>query len=91
MFLKLSCTCAVVHNITKMHRIHTELLLSSEQLIQPEQFAEILCDDLDLNPVNFIPAIASAIKQQLSSGTSTEPDPGSTDQRVVIKVSRCSR
>ena len=34
-------------------------------LMTPEQFAEVLCDDLDLNPVNFIPAIAAAIKQQV--------------------------
>ena len=31
----------------------------------PEQFAEVLCDDLDLNAVNFIPAIASTVKQQV--------------------------
>ena len=42
-------------------------LCFSEQLITPETFAEILCDDLDLNAINFIPAIASAIRQQVSS------------------------
>jgi hypothetical protein len=25
----------------------------------------VLCDDLDLNPVNFVPAIAAAISQQV--------------------------
>lgn len=37
----------------------------TEQLITPEQFAEILCDDLDLNPISFVPAIAQAIRQQV--------------------------
>lgn len=30
-------------------------------------FSEILCDDLDLNPLTFVPAIASAIRQQIES------------------------
>ena len=34
-------------------------------MLTPEQFAEVLCDDLDLNPVNFVPAIAAAIAQQV--------------------------
>ena len=38
----------------------------NEQMLQPEQFAEIMCDDLDLNPVNFVPAITAAINQQVS-------------------------
>ncbi len=37
----------------------------NEQMLQPEQFAEIMCDDLDLNPVNFVPAITAAINQQV--------------------------
>lgn len=37
----------------------------NEQLITPEQFAEILCEDLDLKPMTFVPAIALAIKQQV--------------------------
>ncbi len=38
----------------------------TEQLITPEQYAEILCDDLDLNPIAFVPPIAQAIRQQAS-------------------------
>lgn len=38
-----------------------------EAMITPEQFAEILCDDLDLNPISFVPAIAQAIRQQVCS------------------------
>ena len=58
----------------------------TEQLITPAQFAEILCDDLDLNPLAFVPAIEASIKQQLEACPSTEPDPNAADQRVIIKV-----
>ncbi|KAF6023090.1 SMARCB1 [Bugula neritina] len=58
----------------------------NEQLISPEQFGEILCDDLDLNPIHFVPAIAGAIKQQLEANSCAEPDPSCTDQRVIIKL-----
>lgn len=60
----------------------------NECIITPEQFAEILCDDLDLNPVTFIPAISAAIRQQIDAF----PQDGnpiideSVDQRVVIKL-----
>ena len=37
----------------------------NEQMLQPEQFAEVLCDDLDLNPINFVPAVTAAINQQV--------------------------
>ena len=50
-----------------------------------------MCDDLDLNPITFVPAIAQCIRQQLDS---FPPDgeaiiEGSSDQRVIIKVSSC--
>ena len=53
----------------------------------PEQFGEILCDDLDLNPINFVPAIAGAIRQQMENTHVPEvgEEPG-FDQRVIIKV-----
>ena len=57
-------------------------------LITPEQFAEILCDDLDLNTVLFVPAIAQAIRQQVEAHPSTDVDPEeqALDQRVILKV-----
>ncbi|KAK3916574.1 SWI/SNF-related matrix-associated actin-dependent regulator of chromatin subfamily B member 1-A [Frankliniella fusca] len=59
----------------------------NESLITPEQFAEVLCDDLDLNPVTFIPAIAQAIRGQVDSfpseGTTVDEAP---DQRVIVKL-----
>jgi len=62
-------------------------MILTETLITPEQFAEVLCDDLDLNPITFIPAIAQAIRGQVDSfpseGTTIEE---SQDQRVIVKV-----
>lgn len=57
-----------------------------EQLITPEMFAEILCDDLDLNTMAFVPAIAQAIRQQLESHHNDVLEDNS-DQRITIKVS----
>ena len=64
------------------------MLFCTETQITPEQFGEILCDDLDLNPINFIPAIAGAIRQQIESTATTETVvvENQWDQRVIIKV-----
>lgn len=59
----------------------------SEKLMTPEMFAEILCDDLDLNPLAFVPAIASAIRQQIESYPTDSILEEQADQRVIIKVS----
>lgn len=56
----------------------------------PEMFAEILCDDLDLNPLTFVPAIASAIRQQIESYPTDSILDEQTDQRVIIKVGHLS-
>lgn len=61
----------------------------SETIITPEMFAEILCDDLDLNPVNFVPAIAQVIRSQLEQYTAEQAeqvDEPVADQRVILKV-----
>ena len=58
----------------------------NELLVTPEIFSEILCDDLDLNPSIFIPAISSSIRQQLDSHPSDILYEENTDQRVVIKL-----
>uniref|UniRef100_A0A3B5LSL1 SWI/SNF Subunit INI1 DNA binding domain-containing protein n=1 Tax=Xiphophorus couchianus TaxID=32473 RepID=A0A3B5LSL1_9TELE len=58
----------------------------NEKLMTPEMFAEILCDDLDLNPLAFVPAIASAIRQQIESYPTDSLLEDQTDQRVIIKV-----
>ncbi|XP_018610731.1 SWI/SNF-related matrix-associated actin-dependent regulator of chromatin subfamily B member 1-A-like isoform X1 [Scleropages formosus] len=58
----------------------------NEKLITPEMFAEIFCDDLDLNPLTFVPAIASAIRQQIESYPMESILDEQTDQRVIIKL-----
>lgn len=58
----------------------------NETLISPEQFAEILCDDLDLNPATFVPAIASSIRQQIEAYPSEEAIETVPDQRVILKL-----
>ena len=64
------------------------LYILAESLISPEQFAEVLCDDLDLNPMTFVPAIAQCIRQQLDSFPADGEAliEGQHDQRVIIKV-----
>lgn len=59
-----------------------------ESLITPEQFAEVLCDDLDLNPLTFVPAIAQAIRQQLEAFPNEPPSiiEENSDQRVIVKL-----
>lgn len=66
------------------------LLKCSEKLMTPEMFAEILCDDLDLNPLAFVPAIASAIRQQIESYPTDSILEDQADQRVIIKVTLCT-
>ncbi|KAM8865265.1 SWI/SNF-related matrix-associated actin-dependent regulator of chromatin subfamily B member 1-A isoform 1-T1 [Synchiropus picturatus] len=58
----------------------------NEKLMTPEMFAEILCDDLDLNPLAFVPAIASATRQQIESYPTDSILEEQTDQRVIIKL-----
>lgn len=58
----------------------------SECMITPEQFAEVLCDDLDLNPIPFVPAIAAAIRQQTEAFPSEPIIETGNDQRVIIKL-----
>lgn len=59
----------------------------NESMITPEQFAEVLCDDLDLNPLPFVPAIAQAIRQQIEAFPNDPPIlEESCDQRVIVKL-----
>lgn len=59
-----------------------------ETLISPEVFAEVLCDDLDLPPASFVPAVVQAIRQQIKQfDTDSEITVDKqSDQRVIIKV-----
>ena len=61
-------------------------MCTPEVLVTPEQFAEQLCDDLDLPASQFMAPVASQIRQQCDQFTSDLiPDDGD-DRRVVIKV-----
>ncbi|OWF43671.1 SWI/SNF-related matrix-associated actin-dependent regulator of chromatin subfamily B member 1 [Mizuhopecten yessoensis] len=57
----------------------------TESLITPEQFAEIMCDDLDLNPINFVPAVSQAIRQQIEAFPTDNLLDQQADQRVILK------
>ena len=63
-------------------------LFPLETLISPEVFAEVLCDDLDLPPASFVPAVVQAIRQQIKQfDTDSEITVDKqSDQRVIIKV-----
>jgi SWI/SNF-related matrix-associated actin-dependent regulator of chromatin subfamily B protein 1 len=54
--------------------------------ITPEQFAEVLCDDLELPAQAFVPAIAQAIKQQVEAFPTENILDQQTDLRVLIKL-----
>jgi len=59
----------------------------NEVLITPEQFAEILCDDLDLSPTQFVPSIAATIRQQCEKEALDEEELAElTDTRIIIKL-----
>ena len=58
----------------------------AEMQITPEQFAELLCDDLDLNPIMFVPAISTAIKQQVEQYPQQSIIADNSDTRIVVKV-----
>ena len=65
---------------------HSITCFSSEQLITPEQFAEIMCGDLDLNPTTFTSAIAQTIRQQAEAYSNESLLDEQRDQRVILKV-----
>lgn len=54
--------------------------------ITPEQFAEILCDDLDIPTQAFVPAIAQSIRQQLEASPMENTNEQQEDHRVLIKL-----
>lgn len=58
-----------------------------EKVITPEIFAEMLCDDLDLDPQIFVSQISAQIKQQIEQYPKTTDIIGKeTDKRVIIKL-----
>lgn len=58
----------------------------NESLITPEQFAQILCDDLDLPTSSFVPAISQSIRQQVEQFSSDMIPQDEEDRRIIIKL-----
>ncbi|KAF9360460.1 Chromatin structure remodeling complex protein sfh1 [Mortierella sp. AD094] len=59
----------------------------NEQLLTPEKFAEILCDDLDLSTVKFVPEIAQSIRNQIAEFEPiAEVQVPTEGSRVVIQL-----
>lgn len=58
----------------------------NETLISPEQFAEVLCDDLELPSSQFVSAIASSIRQQCDQFSADMIPEDEEDRRVIIKL-----
>lgn len=59
---------------------------AAETMITPEQFAEVLCDDLELPSSSFSAAIASSIRQQCEQFSGDMIPDDEEDRRVIIKV-----
>lgn len=75
-----------IFNLSCLLFIHIYLYCFPESLITPEQFAEALCDDLDLPPLSFVPAIAQSIRQQIDAFPTDNLLDEQADQRVILKV-----
>jgi SWI/SNF-related matrix-associated actin-dependent regulator of chromatin subfamily B protein 1 len=58
----------------------------NENIITPEQFAEVLCDDLDLPSASFVAPIAQSIRQQIEAYPTENLLDEQTDQRVILKL-----
>ena len=59
-----------------------------EMMLTPEQFADVLCDDLELPPSSFAGPIAQSIRQQCDQFSTDMIPEDEEDRRVVIKVCR---
>ena len=58
----------------------------SEVMLTPEQYAEILCDDLELPTTSFAGPIAQSIRQQCDQFSTDMIPEDEEDRRVIIKV-----
>lgn len=69
------------------HKLRDTFVWNKNEIsITPEQFAEILCDDLELPAPAFVPAIAQSIRQQIEAYPTETILDNQTDQRVLIKL-----
>lgn len=74
------------------HKLRDTFVWNKNEIsISPEQFAELLCDDLDLPPQTFVQPVAQSIRQQVEAFQTLDPNQESVysqvaDQRVLIKL-----
>uniref|UniRef100_A0A6G1SHZ5 SWI/SNF-related matrix-associated actin-dependent regulator of chromatin subfamily B member 1 n=1 Tax=Aceria tosichella TaxID=561515 RepID=A0A6G1SHZ5_9ACAR len=69
------------------HRLRDTFVWNKHEIsITPEQFAEILCDDLELPVQPFVPAISQSIRQQIEAFPTENILDQQTDLRVLIKL-----
>ena len=61
--------------------------LYPDPLLSVENFAQVLCEDLELPTSSFAPAIIQSIKQQVENFTTDVIPQDEEDRRVIIKVS----
>lgn len=64
------------------------MLTNAEELVTPDQFANIMCLDLDIPPQVFAPQISSAIRTQIEeyAPVAEIQIPEETEMRVVIDI-----
>ncbi len=76
----------MLYILTPTTDIRLNLFMYVDTLLSPDQFAEILCDDLELPNASFAPAIASSIRQQCEQFSVDIIPEDEEDRRVIIKV-----
>lgn len=55
-------------------------------MLTPEQFADVLCDDLELPPSSFAGPISQSIRQQCEQFSTDMIPEDEEDRRVIVKV-----
>lgn len=67
---------------------HSKRLMNVEELVTPDQFANIMCLDLDIPPQVFAPQISSAIRTQIEeyAPVAEIQIPEETDMRVKVDI-----
>ena len=69
-----------------MLTVYNPIVNTVEVLITPEQFAQVLCEDLDLHAGTFATAISQSIRQQVEQYSPDVIPQDEEDRRVIIKV-----
>ena len=75
-------------NGTALLTIDTKAYPCAEELVTPDQFANIMCLDLDIPPQVFAPQISSAIRTQIEeyAPVAEIQIPEETEMRVIVSL-----